>query len=147
MNARAAGAAAPLLAVLLAASGVAGCAGSSPKPDQAAGRKAHPEVPASGVDTCASCHARTTPDVHAAWNGGPHGPTLVGCVVCHGSTGPDFHLRPASAACDACHPAAAASAGAPAGGVRDCFSCHPPQALLPAKGERPHGAAARGGRP
>ncbi|HTP26566.1 MAG TPA: hypothetical protein VMK12_13055 [Anaeromyxobacteraceae bacterium] len=97
----------------------------------------HPDVEGS-AETCASCHAEVTPAVAKAWTEGPHGLALVKCFVCHGSTGPDFRRHPDLASCAGCHAGEVRSTTLAPGRIQDCFACHPPHALLPAKGKWPH---------
>lgn len=80
-----------------------------------------------GEQDCATCHRAGTPEVFAAWEGSPHGLTLVTCVVCHGSTGKDFRAKPDAGGCRGCHAAQVESLASRA--VRDCFACHAPHSL------------------
>jgi hypothetical protein len=135
---------ASFLALLLAAGGGAACAASGRSPP-ATTRGVHPDVGAS-ADTCSACHADATPEVARAWRDGRHGLELVECLVCHGSTGADFRLQPEFGSCAGCHPSEVRSVTRAAGGIQDCFSCHPAHALRPVKNSSPHGKT-EGGRP
>jgi hypothetical protein len=119
--------------------------GRSPAPSAAQARVERHPVVEDPAETCAGCHAGVTPEIAQAYHDGRHGLAQVSCVVCHGSTGDDFHLRPAGASCDACHSQETHSVTLDRGRTRDCFTCHPPHELTPARGKSPH--VAKGGRP
>jgi len=82
-----------------------------------------------GEQECATCHRSDTPEVFAAWEGSPHGLSLVKCVACHGSTGKDFRAAPDASGCRGCHPAQVEKLSKRA--PKDCFACHDPHALAP----------------
>ena len=83
------------------------------------------------TDTCDSCHAEYTEEIHQQWFASKHGLNNVKCFVCHGTADDSFTVKPEPDRCIGCHFDKVESLATPFMEGKDCFSCHPSHLLSP----------------
>lgn len=71
---------------------------------------------------CQECHAETTPDIYADWEGSKHGMVNFGCFICHGDGQETFYPSGSDKRCGGCH--AGQLVEFEKTKFESCFDCH-----------------------